>query len=207
MRMKIPELSREKETLILNAAQSRFAVYGLTKVTMDEIAEDVGMGKASLYYYFPTKEDIFRGVIQREQQEFLRRMHVVVEGKSTAGKKLETYVRQRVKLASQLLNLSSLSHNSWSALKPVFKDLFNCFAEEECKVLTRIIREGKRTSEFSVAVPEKTGQLILHVLQGMRLRLIRDSGHSISKQHYEELERETFLFIDVFLHGLSQREN
>jgi len=60
--------TRDKEELILQAAQHRFAAYGLSKVTMDEIAEDVGMAKASLYYCFPTKETIFRSVVQHEQE-------------------------------------------------------------------------------------------------------------------------------------------
>ena len=42
-----------KEKEILEAARSRFAHYGYSKVTMEEIALDVEMGKASLYYYFP----------------------------------------------------------------------------------------------------------------------------------------------------------
>jgi TetR/AcrR family transcriptional regulator len=41
---------RQTKALILEAAQRQFARYGLSKVTMDEIAEEVGMGKASLYY-------------------------------------------------------------------------------------------------------------------------------------------------------------
>ena len=50
------QLSTEKQAVILDAARKRFAYYGFSKVTMDEIAADIGMGKASLYYYFPTKE-------------------------------------------------------------------------------------------------------------------------------------------------------
>ena len=48
------KLTRDKEEVILRSAQRRFASFGYSKVTMDEIAEDIGMAKASLYYYFPT---------------------------------------------------------------------------------------------------------------------------------------------------------
>jgi len=34
-----------------------FRRFGLAKVTMDEIAADLGISKAALYYYFPAKED------------------------------------------------------------------------------------------------------------------------------------------------------
>jgi AcrR family transcriptional regulator len=69
--MNMPDLGHEKEHLILDAAQNRFARFGFSKVTMDEIAEDVGMAKASLYYYYPSKEDVFRAVLRREQEQFL----------------------------------------------------------------------------------------------------------------------------------------
>ena len=54
-----------KEKTIVEAARNRFAHYGFSKVTMEEIATDVGMGKASLYYYFPKKEDLFKKLVYR----------------------------------------------------------------------------------------------------------------------------------------------
>ncbi len=62
--MKISQSHRKSsktEALILESAQRQFAHYGFSKVTMDEIAQEVGMGKASLYYYFPDKGKPFSG--------------------------------------------------------------------------------------------------------------------------------------------------
>ncbi|HEY4784669.1 MAG TPA: helix-turn-helix domain-containing protein, partial [Bacteroidales bacterium] len=50
----------EKLEVILKAAQKRFGLYGLEKTTMKEIASDMGMSKAALYYYFPDKEGLFK---------------------------------------------------------------------------------------------------------------------------------------------------
>ena len=55
---------------ILSAAQKRFGLYGLEKTSMKEIAADLGMSKASLYYYFPDKEGLFKAVVEMEQEEF-----------------------------------------------------------------------------------------------------------------------------------------
>lgn len=48
-----------KVVIILEAARKRFAHFGISKTTMNEIAADIGMSKASLYYYFPDKEKLF----------------------------------------------------------------------------------------------------------------------------------------------------
>ena len=60
--------SKEREKPIIEAARKRFAHYGFSKVTMEEIAADAEMGKASLYYYFPTKEELFSALSFRPIQ-------------------------------------------------------------------------------------------------------------------------------------------
>ena len=66
-------LSREKEEQIILAARKVFARYGFSKTTMEDISSEVEMGKASLYYYFPTKENLFQAAIKHEQDEFMKK--------------------------------------------------------------------------------------------------------------------------------------
>ena len=56
----------DKKERILTIAQKIFSRFGIQKTTMDEIAKKARIGKATLYYYFKNKEDIFREVIQKE---------------------------------------------------------------------------------------------------------------------------------------------
>ena len=41
---------------------------------MTEIAGDIGLSKASLYYYFSTKEELFKEVVKQEHKTFLTRV-------------------------------------------------------------------------------------------------------------------------------------
>jgi TetR/AcrR family transcriptional regulator len=195
--------SVERETLILDAAQKRFALYGLNKVTMDEIASDVGMGKASLYYYFSTKEDLFKGVIQREQHEFLRRLHEIAVLDLRAGDKLRRYVEQRLRYLKELVNLQLLNIHSWLNSRPVFRDLFESFAAQERKIVTGILRQGRKSGEFRIRSPEVTADLILHVLQGLRLRALRAAQpHDQAADMSREVEREMRQVIELLIRGL-----
>ena len=56
---------------ILKIAQEIFSKYGYKKTTLDDIANAVRKGKSSLYYYFPSKEDLFQAVIQKEVDSLL----------------------------------------------------------------------------------------------------------------------------------------
>ncbi|GAA6620325.1 TetR/AcrR family transcriptional regulator [Scytonema sp. NUACC26] len=50
---------------ILDVAESLFQARGYTAVTMRDIAKAVGMRQASLYYHFPSKEELFVSVRER----------------------------------------------------------------------------------------------------------------------------------------------
>ncbi|MCX6122097.1 MAG: TetR/AcrR family transcriptional regulator [Ignavibacteriales bacterium] len=199
-------LSRDKEKLILDAAQHRFASYGYSKVTMDEIAEDVGMAKASLYYYFPTKEAIFRSVIQHEQVEFLSCIKTVIEGSLSAGQKFLEYIQLRIKLTEQLSNLSHFHKQGWNDVKSIFKDLFTEFLQQELQQIAHILQEGKKNHEFRLDHPQKTASMILHILQGLHLRFFRGYDHqAIVESDRVSYEQETLLFAETILHGISSK--
>src|SRR6187431_1062469 len=55
----------QKKNLIIEAAQKRFAHFGVGKTTMNEIADDLSLSKASLYYYFPDKLNLYAAVLQK----------------------------------------------------------------------------------------------------------------------------------------------
>ena len=58
---------------ILSAAASLFEQYGYEKTTMDEIAAASHKAKASIYYHFDSKIDIFKAVL-RQEMEYVRNM-------------------------------------------------------------------------------------------------------------------------------------
>lgn len=59
------DIRRENERLILDAAERVFAEAGFGGATMQLIADLAGLPKANLHYYFATKEDLYRRVVQQ----------------------------------------------------------------------------------------------------------------------------------------------
>ena len=56
------ELTKAK---ILDAAEAEFAIGGLAAARTEAIAAQTGVTKAMIYYYFDSKEDLYRAVIER----------------------------------------------------------------------------------------------------------------------------------------------
>ncbi len=57
-------IRQEKEALILKAAEKVFSEFGFRGATTQMIADQAGIPKANLHYYFPTKLVLYRRIIE-----------------------------------------------------------------------------------------------------------------------------------------------
>ena len=195
-----------KEKAILEAASKRFAYYGFSKVTMDEIATDVAMGKASLYYYFPTKENLFKAVLAQEKDLFLCEMRTVLQKTANASEQLRAYVQNRLELFRRLVNLSTLAVDKEADLITPFGEFFIELEKDEMKLILQILQAGKREGEFALAGMQQTAEVILHVLHGLRLRAIKKAQRTqLDNTTYHNLKQEGKLIVELLLQGITKR--
>jgi TetR/AcrR family transcriptional regulator len=199
----IAALSVEKESLIIDAARRRFAVFGLNKVTMDEIAADIGMSKASLYYYFPTKEALFKAVIQYGQQVFLSRVDAILQMRLSASERLKRYAKLRFEYFVDPVNLQLLNAQPWLSSRPVVRDLFESLAAEELKRLVEIMKDGQKSGEFGAHAALESARVFLHALKGLGLCALRPMQfRRESAGDLQKLADEMELLAQLFLSGL-----
>jgi TetR/AcrR family transcriptional regulator len=65
---------KDTEQLILNAARKVFIEKGLDGARMQEIADEAGINKALLHYYFRSKDKLFEMIFQEEIGKFFPKM-------------------------------------------------------------------------------------------------------------------------------------
>ena len=100
----------EKEELILEAALEVFSAHGFRGATIDQIADEAGMSKPNLLYYFQTKEAIHRVVIDRLLDVWLDPLRRLDE----SGNPLDEicgYIRRKLGMARELPRESRLFAN------------------------------------------------------------------------------------------------
>lgn len=81
--------SRER---ILDAAFSAVASYGLTRLTMDDVAQAAGLSRQTVYRYFDSKDDLIIALVYREEEVFLEG----VRSAHAASERLEDAMREAV---------------------------------------------------------------------------------------------------------------
>jgi TetR/AcrR family transcriptional regulator len=72
---------------ILEAAVGQFAENGLAGARTEQIAEEAGVNKALLYYYFKSKEDLYSAALESVFDEVRSSSVAVVETKDSAGER------------------------------------------------------------------------------------------------------------------------
>ena len=76
--LKEQEKMARKEAII-NAAMLMFSQKDFHDVTVDDIAEQVGLSKGTLYLYFKNKEDIFYSMIFEKAKLLLQKLEVTIK--------------------------------------------------------------------------------------------------------------------------------
>jgi AcrR family transcriptional regulator len=83
--MSVESEGRER---VLREAHALFIERGFAEVSMQQIADAAGMTKASLYYHFRDKEDLFAHVVQHEGQRLMTGITAELDGVATFREQL-----------------------------------------------------------------------------------------------------------------------
>ena len=70
-RARRPEQKNERIEAILDAAKDLFNEKELTDISMQDVAKRCGLGKASVYHYFRTKEELFITLFRNQMDDWL----------------------------------------------------------------------------------------------------------------------------------------
>jgi len=160
-------MKKSKKITIIKAAQELFARFGFVKTTVDEIARAARMGKATLYHYFRSKEDVFKEVIEKESRILNEKVKDAIDKEETPQKKLRAFVLTRMMYLNELANI-------YSALKDEFLNHY-AFIEkarekdfyQEIKSVKNILNEGIEKNIFVIQDAELTSFAIISAMKGL----------------------------------------
>jgi AcrR family transcriptional regulator len=65
-----PELT-DTPRRILDATFAAIQDYGLTRITVEDVAQRAGLSRQTVYRYFPSKDDLIVALVSREEEKFL----------------------------------------------------------------------------------------------------------------------------------------
>lgn len=95
-------MPNERKQQIIKAAAKRFARHGLSKTTLDEVARDIRIGKATIYHYFISKDELYFETLRWECGNFIAQIKQIFENESLPLKqKLNDYYQSKEVISDQ----------------------------------------------------------------------------------------------------------
>ena len=169
---------------ILDGALEVFKTKGLENATMEEIASKSGFGKATLYYYFQSKEEVFSAILLNGwQMLWISLEPVIAEGEGARN----TFVQVLLKIAENIRSHPGLFEFLYTAPKAIVFDEepWKKYQERMYGTLNSLLEDGIKAKEF----PQMDSKLLFKALGGlfMGLVLIGEKENPVSEKDIEKL--------------------
>lgn len=176
-------MSKERKEQIVRAAAKRFARHGMGKTTLEEIARDIRIGKATIYHYFPSKEELFYETINWETSQFIEDIKAIFNNQEIpVGARLLEYfsykesVYQKYKLLYDLM-LQLFKDDSFEKEKNILQS----FLENEKQIVGLILGSiySGRIESMDTSLPFYIVHTSWGLMFGSRLNQITDHGKTL----------------------------
>jgi len=115
-------IRQANEVLILEAGERVFARAGFNGATMAAIAEEAGLPKANLHYYFGNKQELYAAVLERTLHDWLVPLDDVVP-EADPRTTLEAYIRAKMAMSAQRPDASRVFANELLHGAPVLGEV------------------------------------------------------------------------------------
>ncbi len=194
----------DRKSSIVEAAKKLISHFGYKKTTMEDIAREIGIAKATLYHYFPSKEDILREIITREGEILRNKLQEVVEKDIPPDRKIREYTYTRFHYLRELaLYYKTLSEEYYSQI-PFIEHERQKFDLFELDMLEKILVEGVERGVFDVPDTRLYAFVLLQAVKALELPLA--TGKAL-KMDDEELELDDVLnlLLKILIKGIGKK--
>ncbi len=182
-----------KRVLIIRAAAQAFGRKGFHATKLEEIAADLNLTKASLYYYFSTKEELLFEVHLLSLQDVLDRVDRILATEKTPIAQLEGVITEHLRVLASDYEGAFLLQQEYELPANYRAEIVRLRDAYEQRVL-EIIREGVRQRQFRVKNAKVTVRIILGAINWL-LRWYRSDGSL-------KVEEIVEAYIDFFFYGI-----
>jgi len=201
----IAETKDEMKERILEAALKRFTHYGSAKTTMNEIAEDLGCSKASLYYYFPDKKGLHRAVLMKIAENFFAELEAAAETIVSAEATLQQITEIRSNFIRRFCRLELfriLNETQPEEMQQVIKEA----RERDDKLVARVIKAGVESGELQVEDPKEMAILYNQAMEGLRFTVLdRPPDYiDLTPEEVDQVMNKQQLLSEIFIKALKR---
>lgn len=161
--------SDDTKDRILTVASKIFGKYGFQKTTIDDIAKTAHKAKGSVYYYFNSKEELFRSVLQEEISVIKSGLTQVIISNKEATGMIREFLLTRMYLLKDAFNYHETLKASFTDQFQFLEDILDEFYNFEVELLRAILDKGVKEQRFDIADTGATANVIITAMKAIEI--------------------------------------
>jgi AcrR family transcriptional regulator len=201
----IDSKENKKEQILLGARRV-FAKYGFSKTTLDDIGEQVGMKKNSLYHYFVNKEEIFNEIIRIDIEEYFKRVETELNTLISPSEKLRKFVLISSEFGQEKSSFYKLSTAAKTELADRFSGFYKSLIKRQKKLINKVLIEGMQNNDFikhdSVQLSEDLIDLFV-AIEHLEFKINKQSF--LGNEYFFENSRKKMNLLNFIIKGLEKK--
>jgi AcrR family transcriptional regulator len=177
-RGKQAKLKRDRPGEMMDLALNLFAERNFAAVTIKDIAAAQGVNTALIYYYFSSKEDLFRAAIERTVNTAFAHFRTLRVRHTNPADVLEDWLANHIDMFDPIHKLVkiSLDYYGSAARQPSIDRSIQQFYEEEARILSDCVQEGMDLGIFEPVDARQVARFISGYLDGLMVRTVIQPG-------------------------------
>lgn len=165
-----PHSKSDTGTQILDLAETLIQRRGYSAFSYQDIADALGIRKASIHYYFPSKTDLGVAVVERYAMRFGESLAAIgADASQSSARMLDYYMQPYREIAAtpDRICLCGALAGELLALPEVLRDRVKAFFQQHQAWLAEILKRGEERGEWRLkGRPIQMARLIFGALQG-----------------------------------------
>jgi AcrR family transcriptional regulator len=176
------EAAAQRRDAILEAARTVFARQGYSSTVVDDIAVQAGIGKGTLYLYFPSKEQIYLAALLDEARRLDAESRAAMAAADTWRGKLRAFVEVRLRYFDEHHDFMRIYMTEFRTMcmlgKTVHAELYRL--TEQCESqLAQMFAAAVGKGEIRPIDPELAAMTVSDLTRGLMERRLRQLGRPV----------------------------
>jgi len=189
----------ETRDKILDAAEAFVTASGFSKLTMEHLAREAGVSRATIYVHFKNKSEIALECADRIHLRLLAYLRQIAGLDGPVVGRLRSVLIGRVLFAVDAARRQSIATDRMlAAIRPAYMLHREQYFANEAKVVLQLLQEGVRRGEFFVSEPDLTALAL--VLSTNSLMPFSLSARQLKARR--QIEKRVSKIVDMILSGL-----
>lgn len=172
-----PDVSDERKSQILNAAEGVFTKKGFDEARMDDIAEETGLSKGTLYLYFKSKEELIIAILDRIFQGVFKQLDARQNDELSATEAIHQFTEEAIRDYKRMLRLLPIAYEflALAFRNKVVQKALRQYLRRFMDVLVPMIQRGIDSGEFRRVDPQEVAIAVGAIYEGTVLLWVYDS--------------------------------